>query len=134
MRGEQRSRDGGRGHGINGIECPSKGAVQLERQQQQQRGHVDLGAGIRETQDGILGLVISENTFPFPSFNVCELLNTNILNIKKIRFLSCIYIYKIQVQANRHHRVENDEDFVEKNYRGDDKQFESGTRVRVHGA
>lgn len=93
MRGEQRSRDGGRGHGINGIECPSKGAVQLKRQQQQQRGHVDLGAGIRETQDGILGLVISENTFPFPSFNVCELLNTNILNIKEIRFLSYIYIY-----------------------------------------
>ena len=36
-------------------------AVQLERQQQQQRCHVDLGAGIRETQDGILGLVISIN-------------------------------------------------------------------------
>lgn len=58
MRGEQRSRDGGRGHGINGVERPSEGAVQLERQQQQQRCHVDLGAGIRETQDGILGLVI----------------------------------------------------------------------------
>lgn len=64
MRGEQRGRDGGGGHRVDGIERPSKGAVQLERQQQQQRGHVDLGAGIRETQDGILGLVISENTLP----------------------------------------------------------------------
>lgn len=35
MRGEQRGRDGGRGHGIDGVERAAKGAVQLERQQQQ---------------------------------------------------------------------------------------------------
>lgn len=57
MRGQQRGGDRRRGRGADGVECPAKGTIQSQCEQQQERRHSDVDTGICATQDGIFSMV-----------------------------------------------------------------------------